>query len=260
MVILDTEDSVAEKDKLAARTAVSEALRNFDWSSKEVGIRINGFETHLWREDLTNAIQSTPDFILIPKVEEAREVALVDQIVRDTAGKAALPKLIVAVENAKGLMNLEAIFKSSDLITAVEFGAEDYSLSLGILAIERSELGSLYARSRVVSVSSAFSISALDQAYVNLEDLEGLRKSAFDAKNLGFSGKSVIHPKQIGIVNEVFSPSQLDILWAEKVLDAWKVAQAEGRGAFRLDDKMVDIVHVKMAEEILRVAREIKAS
>ena len=261
MVILDCEDSVSQRDKLVARQTVSEALNKFDWSSKEVGVRINGFETELWREDLKNAVLSSPDFILTPKVEESSEVALVDHIVRQTSKELSgkdLPRLIVAIENAKGLMNLEEIFKSSNLITGVEFGAEDYSLSLGILTIERSDASSLYARSRVVSISRAFSVDALDQAYVNLSDPEGLRRSAIEAKNLGFKGKSVIHPSQIGIVNEVFSPSLADISWAKKVLEAWKTASSEGKGAFRLDDMKVDVVHVKMAEEILRIDSETK--
>jgi citrate lyase subunit beta/citryl-CoA lyase len=258
MVILDCEDSVSEKDKLVARTTVSEALDKFDWTKKEVGVRINGFETDLWRDDLSNAVLNSPDFILTPKIEEASEVAQVDKIMRRVSeeNSTELPRLIVAIENPKGLMNLEDIFRASDLITAVEFGAEDYSLNLGILSIERSDLSSLYARSRVVSISRAFSIDALDQAYVNLTDPEGLRKSAIEAKNLGFKGKSVIHPSQIPIVNEVFSPSQADVAWARKVLDAWKIASGEGKGAFRLDDKMVDVVHVKMAEEILKLGSE----
>ena len=261
MVILDCEDSVSQKDKIVARQTVSEALSKFDWTLKEVGVRINGFETELWREDLKNAVLGSPDFILTPKVEESSEVTLVDQVIRETSREFSgrdFPRLIVAIENAKGLMNLEEIFKSSNLITGVEFGAEDYSLSLGILSIERSEASSLYARSRLVSISRAFSVDALDQAYVNLSDPEGLRRSAIEAKNLGFKGKSVIHPSQIGIVNEVFSPSLADISWAKKVLEAWKAASSEGKGAFRLDDKMVDVVHVKMAEEILRIDSETK--
>jgi citrate lyase subunit beta/citryl-CoA lyase len=259
MVILDCEDSVSQRDKVLARQSVSEALERFDWTSKEVGIRINGFETTLWLDDLTNAVKCAPDFILTPKIEQSSEVALVDQIARHVSrdhGKVP-PRLIVAIENTKGLMNLENIFKSSELITAVEFGAEDYALSLGILSLERSEMSSLYARSKVVAISRACSIDALDQAFVNLTDVEGLRKSAIEAKNLGFKGKSVIHPSQIEVVNEVFGPSQNDISWARRVLEAWKDAQNEGKGAFRLDDKMVDIVHVKMAEEILRIAEEI---
>ncbi len=258
MVILDCEDSVTEKEKLVARQAASQAIKIHDWGSKEVGIRINGLDTPLWLDDLESAAQSSPSFILVPKIEDPSEVKLVDQIIRHSAkdeGK-ELPRIMVAIENAKGLVNVEDILKASELITAIEFGAEDYSLSLGILSIDRSDASSLYARSRVVAAARALSIDALDQAYVNLTDQDGLRKSAIEAKNLGFSGKSVIHPSQIEIVNQVFSPSPSDIAWASRVLEAWKIAEKEGKGAFRFEDKMVDVVHVKMAEKILGIAKE----
>jgi citrate lyase subunit beta / citryl-CoA lyase len=259
MVILDCEDSVPIKEKLRAREYAPDALRRYDWGSKEVGIRINGLDTPLWLDDLKSATKGSPSFILIPKIEEPSEVKLVDQIIRysvNSGEKRELPKIVVAIENARGLMNIEQILAASELTTAIEFGAEDYSLSLGILSIERSEDSSFYARSRVVAAARALSIDALDQAYVNLNDLEGLKRSAIEAKNLGFSGKSVIHPNQIEIVNQVFSPTAKDISWGRRVLEAWKVAESEGKGAFRFEDKMVDIVHVKMAEEILRIAKE----
>lgn len=263
MIILDCEDSVPSKEKLVAREYASEALKLYNWGSKEVGIRINGLDTLLWLDDLKSAAKASPSFILVPKIEEPSEVKLVDRIIRYSANSGEqhqreLPRIIVAIENAKGLMNIEPILSASELITAIEFGAEDYSLSLGILSIERSESSSFYARARVVAAASAFSIDALDQAYVNLNNLDGLRKSALDARDLGFSGKSVIHPNQIEVVNQVFSPSATDISWAKRVLEAWKVAENEGKGAFRFEDKMVDVVHVKMAQEILRIAKELQ--
>jgi citrate lyase subunit beta/citryl-CoA lyase len=262
MIILDCEDSVPLKEKQVAREYASAAFKQYNWGTKEVGIRINGLDTDFWLDDLKSAAKVSPNFIVVPKMEEAYEVKLLDQIIRHSATGAGqnndylLPRIIVAIENARGLMNVESILGASELITAIEFGAEDYSLSLGILSIERPESSSFYARSRVVAAARAFSIDALDQAYVNLNDMEGLRKSALDARNLGFSGKSVIHPNQIEVVNQVFSPSSNDISWARRVLEAWKIAEKEGKGAFRFEDKMVDIVHIKMAEEILRIAEE----
>ena len=244
-----------------ARQIASEAIKKYEWGSKEVGIRINGLDTSLWLDDLRAAAQSRPSFILVPKIEEPSEVRLVDKLIRSLLQNMehALPHLIVAIENSKGVINIEDILKSSDLITAIEFGAEDYSLSLGILSIERSEMSSLYARSRIVGSSKAFGIDPLDQAYVNLTDLEGLRKSAIDAKNLGFTGKSVIHPNQIDVVNEVFTPTSTEISWAKGIIQAWKVAQEEGRGAFRFENKMVDVVHVRMAENILDIDKRVSA-
>lgn len=253
MVILDCEDSIPFKEKKQARDSASKAVSQYAWSPKEIGIRINAVDTEFWRDDLISASLAAPDFLVIPKVEEPAEISLVESVIKDNLGdKQSSTQIIVAIESAKGLVNVEHILLSSSLITAIEFGAEDYSLSLGILSIKRSEQSALYARSRVVAAARAFGMDALDQAFVNLNDPEGLRESAIQAKQLGFSGKSVIHPNQIPIVNEVFSPSDDEISWARRVLEGWKEAEQQGKGAFRFEDKMVDIVHVRMAEEILK--------
>jgi citrate lyase subunit beta/citryl-CoA lyase len=268
MIILDCEDSVPEKEKLTARSFASESLRRYNWGLKEVGIRINGFDSSLWLDDLKSAVEASADFVVVPKVEDPSEIKRVEEVIRHSLGmtksvnkgnqeELKVPKIVVAIENAQGVVNAKEILLSSKLITAVEFGAEDYALSLGILSTERSIESSLYARSHVVALARAYSIDPLDQAFVGLNDVEGLRASAREAKNLGFTGKCVIHPNQIEIVNEIFSPSATEITWASKILDAWKIAEEQGRAAFRLDDKMVDIVHVKMAQRILRTAQQL---
>jgi citrate lyase subunit beta/citryl-CoA lyase len=258
MVILDCEDSVPQREKVKAREMASSALRDSDWVKKEVGIRVNGLETSQWREDVDAAVTAKADFIVIPKVESANDVLMVaDEIGRTnqhSEGILGLPKLVVTIESPQGLISLREILSSSKTITAIEFGAEDYALSLGIYQNYRKESTTLYARSHVVVLAHAFGVDPLDQAYVRLSDLEGLRKSAMEAKSLGFVGKAVIHPSQIEVVNDVFSPTTADLEWARKVIKGWKIAQEEGRGAFRLEDSMVDVVHVKMAERLLRSA------
>ena len=257
-VVLDFEDSVAPREKVKCREVVTKGLIEYDWNDKEVGVRINGLDTDLWLDDLISAVSTRAQFILVPKIERPAEVQIIEEAIRYTArkvGRKDLPKILVIVENAKGLMAVESIIQASPLVDAIEFGSEDYRLSLGIYGASASETSVLYARSRVVAAASASSIDALDQAFVNLVDLDGLRASALQAKELGFTGKAVIHPNQIPIVNEVFTPSDSDVTWARKVLEGWKIAESEGRGAFRIDDKMVDIVHVKMAERILKTAK-----
>jgi citrate lyase subunit beta / citryl-CoA lyase len=259
MIILDLEDSVPEKEKANARHLTESALGS-KWRAREVGIRINGLETSLWHDEVIHAVKSSASFVVIPKVEKASQVKAVDSTIRGALekekGKDRLaPKIIVAIESPLGLLNAREILASSDLVTAVEFGAEDYSLNLGILSIDRSQNSSLFARSMIVSLARALSIDPMDQAFVGLNDPEGLRQSAVEAKDLGFTGKSAIHPSQIPIINDVFGPSASDIDWAKKVLSAWKVAESKGRAAFRMDDKMVDIVHVRMAERILEIGK-----
>jgi len=255
MVILDCEDSVPESEKGRARETLSNSLSSHSWAGKEVGIRINGLDTPHYEEDLKRAVAAGPRFIAIPKVETADEVRAVDRTIRRLAGDGykedSLPKIMVIVETPRGLIAVEQILSSSPLVTAVEFGSEDFSLSMGIYGFNRSELATIYARSRVVAAAHAFHVDPLDEAFVDLRDVEGLRASAANARSLGFVGKGVIHPSQIDVVNQVFSPSKEEIAWARRVLDAWAEARKEGKGAFRLDEKMVDIVHVKMAERIL---------
>lgn len=255
-VILDCEDSVPESEKANARELASKAKITYDWGRKLVGVRINGLDTKHFVDDLKAAVNA--DFIVLPKVDDSAEVLLVERLIEQmTAANGSAsqsPRLLVIMESPRGLINVEAILGSSRRIAAAEFGSEDYALNMGIYGATRSTSSAIYARSRVVAAAHAFGVAPLDQAFVDLKDLEGLRASAKEAKELGFVGKAVIHPSQIDVVNEVFSPTKADVEWATKVIAAWEVAQREGRAAFRLDDKMVDVVHVKMAERILKAS------
>jgi citrate lyase subunit beta / citryl-CoA lyase len=258
MIILDCEDSVPLREKGNARLTLGAELGKHDWGKKEVGVRVNGLDTPFFGEDLDAAVRAGAHFVVLPKIEKASEVTLVEEKIEKIRGGAGEPPgILVTIENPTGLNNVEAILAASRLVTAMEFGSEDYALSLGIYGLDRSGLSTLYARSRIVAAGHAAGVDILDQAFVGLTDQEGLRASALEAKSLGFTGKAVIHPSQIDIVNGVFTPSAEEVGWAGRVLEAWKAAQAEGRGAFRLDDKMVDVVHVKMAENIIERAKSL---
>jgi citrate lyase subunit beta / citryl-CoA lyase len=252
MIILDCEDSVPVQEKGNARKTFGPEMKKYDWGRKEVGVRVNGLDTSFFGDDLKAAVEAGAKFVVLPKIEEASEVVQVqEKMEKFGGGTDHLPEIMVTIENPRGLNNVEQILASSPLISSMEFGSEDFALSLGIYGLDRSGLSTLYARSRIVASGRAAGVDVLDQAFVGLADPEGLRASALEAKNLGFTGKAVIHPSQIDIVNEVFTPSADELKWARRVLEAWKAAEAEGRGAFRLDDKMVDVVHVKMAENII---------
>lgn len=257
MVVLDCEDSVPVGEKERARTLANEAIEKGSWSAKEVGIRINGLDTEFWREDVQKAAASSVSFVLVPKVEEPRDVETVENAIRSAAAK-KVPNMIVMTESPRGLVNLDKILTGSHLVTAVLFGAEDYSLSLGGGVLVRPEFSTLYAKSHVVAISRAFGIDALAPAFVNLNDPEGLRAAAIEAKNLGFAGKLVIHPAQIDIVNGAFSPTTDEVTWANEVLNACKEAESQGKSAFRVRDKMVDAVHVKIACDILQIAEQLR--
>ena len=251
MVILDCEDSVPEQEKANARKTFGPEMKKYAWGRREVGVRVNGLDTPHFPDDLKAAVEAGANFVVLPKIEDPSEVVRVQEKMEKLGGSGRLPEIMVTIENPRGLNNVEEILASSRLISSMEFGSEDFALSLGIYGLERSALSTLYARSRIVASGRAAGVDVLDQAFVGLTDPEGLRASALEAKSLGFTGKAVIHPSQIDIVNQIFAPSADEVTWARRVLVAWNAARAEGRGAFRLDDKMVDVVHVKMAESII---------
>ena len=259
MIILDCEDSVSTQEKGNARKTFGPEMKKYDWGRKEVGVRVNGLDTDFFYDDLKAAVDAGAKFVVLPKIEEAAEVVQVqEKMERLKGGTEGLPEIMVTIENPRGLNNVEEILTSSPLISSMEFGSEDFALSLGLYGLDRSGLSTLYARSRIVASGHAAGVDVLDQAFVGLADPEGLKASALEAKSLGFTGKAVIHPSQIDIVNDVFTPSKSELEWAGRLLEAWKTAQAEGRGAFRLDDKMVDAVHVKMAENMIAKAESLR--
>ena len=257
MIILDCEDSVPHKEKENARATFGPEMKAHDWGKKEVGVRVNGLDTPFFNDDLKAAVEAGAEFIVLPKIEAASEVAQVQEKMGKYGSPGHLPEIMVTIENPRGLNNIEQILSSSPLITSMEFGSEDFALSLGIYGLERSGQSTLYARSRIVASGHAAGVDVLDQAFVGLADPAGLEASALEAKSLGFTGKAVIHPSQIEVVNRVFTPSAEELKWARRVLEAWTSAQADGRGAFRLDDRMIDIVHVKMAESMIAKAESL---
>ncbi len=262
VVLIDCEDSVPEGEKEKARESLRSALTTHTWSSREVGVRVNAPDTPYFDEDLRVAVASGFELIAVPKVEGPEEVRLVERTLNElTRGKQLpSPKLLVMIETAKGVTFVDQILASSSLITAVEFGAEDFALSMGIFDIDRPETTLLYAKSRIAAAAHAFGIDPIDQVFLDLRNTEGLRLSALSAKNLGFVGKLVIHPDQIDVVNRAFSPSEREINWARRIVEAWEEHGKEGRGAFRLDDRMIDLVHVRMAERILDAERSARTS
>jgi citrate lyase subunit beta/citryl-CoA lyase len=257
VVLLDLEDSVPEDDKTEARKAVQDALHGLTWKAREVAVRINGINTQHFSDDIKAVAASGFKLIAVPKVETAPEVEIIEKMIRKFSRSGDVPGILVMIETAKGLIYVEEILSSSSLLKAVEFGAEDFALSMGIHNPSRPDVATLYARSRIVAAAHAFGVDPIDNVFVDLKDQEGLRRSAIDAKNMGFVGKLVIHPSQIDVVNEAFSPSRDEMIWARRVIEAWNENRKKGRGAFRLDDRMIDLVHIKMAQQILEQADDL---
>ncbi len=257
-IILDCADSVPPHEKAKARASLGDSVAKFNRSKTEVGIRVNDYGTPLFEEDVRSAVVAGADFVDVPTVESAEEIQTAERLILQATEQShragSPPGIVVLIENPKGLNRVEEILKASSLVTAVQFGAEDYLLSLGVYRASQTDLSTLYARSRLVAAAHEASVDAIDRVFTDLKDAEGLKRSALDARNMGFTGKAVIHPSQIGVVNEVFGPSQEDVAWARRVSSAGGTASDAGQGAVSVDGVMVDAVHLKMAQEIMRKA------
>jgi len=253
-VCLDIEDGVAANRKNEARLTVSEALKTMDFGSSERLARINAVGSSLEYEDLRAALAGHPDGIVVPKVEDAWQVRwATEQIAeyeREMGWGSGGIRLIIQAETARGIVNLPAICGADPRIEAVIFGAEDFANDIGAT---RSHDGweVFYARSAVVTHCAAFNLQAIDMVYGNFHDNEGLLHEAEQGARMGFDGKQIIHPNQVGPVQEAFTPSNEAIANALRVMEADAQHQQRGFGAFALDGKMVDAPVVKAAERVL---------
>lgn len=253
-IVLDLEDSVPPAEKDEARLLVAEALRKIDFGSASVAVRINSQATDLWKDDVEILIDAGVTNIRIPKTESADQLQEISIFVgklmsgRESPGEQV--RLQVILETPRGILNAESIADSTPQLTGISFGAEDYCTSLGINRV--SEFNALdFPRSMVACAASAAGIEAWDTIWADYTDIEGLREDASRARHLGFSGKSLIHPDQISIVNQAFSPSSQDIDWATEILEA--TDKVRDIGAFGLNGAMIDAPVIARARRILSV-------
>jgi len=253
-ICLDMEDGVALNRKQAARETIARALAEQNFGRAERLARINRIGSGLEAADLAAVLPARPDGIVIPKVEDARQVQWASaQIAAAGYGVEAMG-LICMVETAFGIVNLASIARADPRLQALIFGAEDLAGDIGARRTpEAWEV--FYARSAIVTHAAAFGLQAIDMVYVDFQDEEGLRREARQGAEMGFAGKQVIHPKQVVPVQEAFTPGEVEIAQALRLVEAFAAHQASGKGAFALDGKMVDAPVVKAAERLLGRAR-----
>lgn len=245
-VIFDLEDAVpmAAIEKEAARTAATEALSTLEFGTRERGVRINPLSGPYGRGDLLAVVAAPLDWVVLPKCEDAAQVTQVAQILQ-AAGCGA--GIIPMVETAKGLVNAEAI-AAAPRVAALFFGAHDFSVDIGA---ELDGQALLYARSRVVVAARAAGVDPIDSPYAQIDDPVGLVQEAVQARRLGFAGKQVIHPSQIGPVNQAFTPDPSQVAWAQRIVDTYSQAEAAGLGAVAAGGEMIDAPVVARARQIL---------
>jgi citrate lyase subunit beta-like protein len=257
-ICMDMEDGVAVSRKSEARAIIAEAMKELDFGKSERCIRINSIGSGLESYDLVAALATNPETIVVPKIEFADQVKWVSNHIESyelsSGREPGSVHLLVGVETAKGIMNLRKIAESDHRLEAIIFGAEDYAASIGARRTkEATEV--LYARQAVVTTCVANDLQAIDMVYINFRDQEGLRLEAEQGAGWGFSGKQVIHPSQVPVVQEAFTPSADEIDYAKRVVETFEASQREGRGAYALDGKMIDMPLLKNARKVLDRAR-----
>jgi citrate lyase beta subunit len=248
-LILDLEDGVALNRKAEARQTVVNALATLDFGRRERLVRINALDTELALADLTTIAPARPDGYVIAKVETPEQLHLVDQQLAHAA------PLWAMIETARGVMNLREIAAATPHLVGLIFGSEDFAADVGA---QRTRAGweLFYARSAIVTAAAVYGLHAIDMIFVDLTDLAGLEEECRQGRQLGFVGKTAIHPRQVDVINRVFAPAPAEVLHARRVVQAYEQHQAAGVGAFELDGKMVDQPVVRAARRVLARARE----
>ena len=279
VIFLDLEDAVAPSEKVAARANAIAALNDIDWGDKTLQVRINGLDTEYMYRDVIDIVEACPrlDMLLIPKVGVPADVYVVDTLVTQIEMTKKRTKRLgfdLLIETALGMSNVEAIAASSSRIEALSFGVGDYGASTrarstyiggndpdyGVLTPPDAQgqrdfhSGDMwhYAMSRVLVAARAYGLRPIDGPFANFSDPHEYEAVARRAAALGYEGKWAIHPTQIDIANQVFSPSEKEIAYAKRIMEAMAEAQREGRGAVSMDGRLIDIASIKMAENLLR--------
>ncbi|HLZ43962.1 MAG TPA: aldolase/citrate lyase family protein [Candidatus Sulfotelmatobacter sp.] len=256
-IILDLEDSVHVNQKDAARLLVRNALRAVDFSHCERMVRINQFPLGL--EDLDEVVPESPDLILIPKVENPKQVLTAHSRITEIKADYGITRpiwLMPILESALGIENAFAIAQASEQIVALTIGLEDYTADLGVVKTSAGT-ESLYARQRVVNAARAAGVQAIDSVFADVGDLEALRQWAANSRALGFEGMGCVHPTQIAVIHEAFAPTCAEIERAQRIVMAYNEAQQKGLGVVSLGSKMIDPPVVQRALKLIARAQAI---
>jgi citrate lyase subunit beta/citryl-CoA lyase len=258
-IIFDLEDAVSPDEKDAARILVQHALGSLEFGNCGIIIRINSLDTPYWEKDVEALAPLGPDIIMPAKVSDPACIHTLSAKIEAVEKEAGIQKKILLmplIETARGLENSFAIASCDERVTALYLGAED--LTADLRAPRTQEGGEIaYARSRIVCAARAAGVDVLDTPFTDVNDLEGLRQDTLLARSLGFTGKGLISPRHVDLVNEVFSPGEKEIAYARRVVEAIEEAGKQGKGAVSLDGKMIDPPIVERAKTVLQTAKEL---
>lgn len=257
-IMLDLEDAVAEKEKDAARFSLYHALQEIDYHGVERVVRINGLDSPYWKEDIRCAVAGGCDAIRIPKTESAQDVKAVETEVENAEKEFDIPEgrtlIMAALESARGIMKALDICEASERLFGIALSGGDYTKDLQT-HITGTGVELMGARQNMVIAARAAGVQCFDTVYTDLDDMDGFKKDVETIHLMGFDGKSIINPRQIEVVHEIFTPSQKDIIFAEKVVKEIDDKKAKGIGVFTVDGKMIDIAFYDGAKRTIELAK-----
>ena len=256
IVCFDLEDSVPDDQKINARKLIKSALKSKKSYKSTIFVRTNSPSSGKIPSDLKEVIQKGIDGIVIPKVNNIQELKKIEKILSklEKIQKLKPIQIIPSIESAQGVVNTYNIASFGKRISAVVFGVFDLLNDIGVEYTKES-LGEKYSRTKIPIDAHAAGVVAIDAIWQDLKDSKGLEKDCQVGKNLGYSGKSIIHPDQISIVHKLFHPNKSEILWAQKVCKIYLESTKRGTGATTIDGKMIDEVHFKQAKALLELVK-----
>lgn len=285
VVFLDLEDAVAPDDKVQARKNVIAALNDLDWSGKTISVRINGLDTHFMYRDVVDIIEQAADKVdlfMIPKVGTPSDIYAVDMLVTQCEMAMSCKKRIgfeLIIETALGMANVNEIAAASKRNESLHFGVADYAASTKArttviggpnpnyhVLTDADDAGKRevhwgdmwhYAIARMVVAARANGLRPIDGPFGDFSDPDGYKAQANRASVLGCEGKWAIHPSQIDLANDLFSPTEKEVNQAKRILEAMEQAAKEGKGAVSLDGRLIDIASIKQAQNLVQKAEQI---
>lgn len=257
-IMLDLEDAVAMKEKDAARFSLYHALQEINYRGVERVVRVNGLDSDLWEEDILCSVAGGCDSIRIPKTETAEDVRKVEAVVEEAEKRFGREEgsvlIMAALESAKGVMNAMEICTASPRLFGIALSGGDYTKDLQT-TITGTGVELMGARQHMIIAARAAGVQCFDTVWTNLDDMEGFRRDVQTIKAMGFDGKSIINPRQIPIVHDIYTPTQKEIIFAEKVVREIDEKSAQGIGVFTVDGKMIDIAFYDGAKRTIALAK-----
>lgn len=257
-IMLDLEDAVAENQKDAARYSLFHALKESDYRGVERVVRINGLDTPHWKEDIRVCVAGGADTIRIAKTERAEDVRAVEEHVLAAEREFGRPEgstlLMAALESCRGVLNALEICEASDRLIGIALSGGDYTKDLQTV-ITGTGVELMGARQHMIMAARAAGVQCFDTVFTNLDDMEGFARETEMIKRMGFDGKSLVNPRQIAVVHQIFTPTQKEIIFAEKVVREIDEKKAKGIGVFTVDGKMIDIAFYDGARRTLALAK-----